>query len=62
MISTMSAIAVDRIAYCLRVRRYSSRGIVAASTYSLASSRKPSGGAGSTMRSISRPFSASAFT
>ena len=62
VIRTMSATAGNRIAYNLRVLRYSNRGMVAASRYSLARSRNPSGGAGSSIRSISRPFSASVLT
>jgi uncharacterized membrane protein len=45
-----------------RAARNSSRGIVAASRYSTARSRKPSGGAGSSIRSMSSPRSAMAFT
>ena len=46
----------------LRATRSSRRGIVAASRYSSALARKPSGGAGSSMRSTSRPCAAIALT
>src|SRR5437588_5074586 len=45
-----------------RAARNSRRGIVAASRYSTARSRKPSGGAGSSIRSMRRPWSAMALT
>ena len=45
-----------------RRRRYSRRGIVDAAAYSAARSRKPCGGAGSTIRSSTRPASPSALT
>jgi len=62
VIRTMSATTAERIAYSFRVRRYRRRGMVAASRYSAARSRNPSGGAGSSIRSISRPFSARVLT
>ena len=48
--------------YTLRVRRYSSRGMVLAAAYSSALARNPGGGAGSSIRSSSRPLSDSVFT
>ena len=52
----------DRTWSSFVVRRYSSRGMVAAASYSSALARKPAGGAGSSIRCSSRPLPARALT